>query len=266
MRNFALVGLVFALVFSLVTAGEVSKPPFVTQEALVAQDKLNRALEAAQKLYREAQAKAHETFVGELSRVLPLVKKDETELAKVTKALERSRIEVAELRYLMDVGGNAKKKYQCMLGRYSNDKGLLPAIFLEKPNGANVGSACVLQAFRSAGISLGSGLHFRAAGNFFLTSNMTVKIVAFEGLAVDGKKYAASEYVSGLELAAGVHQVEVSSWQAPSKVAITIMDVAKRQIPIWNFGDELEAFKSSPVEGEVPVEVSGWNQTKNRLE
>jgi len=153
-----------------------------------------------------------------------------------------------------------KTRYESMLGVYLNDNKPTPMVNLSVPNGSSVLGDDVAAAMR--GRVPFDKLSYRAVAHIEIPADGVYEFEQhFEKLWLNKREMSFNRNKGSVRLPRGVYEIQVQDAGASSmaRAALRIKNKdSGDEVPVFNFGGEIEAFLGRSIGSWKPVEVSGW--------
>lgn len=154
-----------------------------------------------------------------------------------------------------------------MIGTYKNRNGAIPFLMLSVPNGDNVLSDSVKRSMMGKIDMDTAHFTFTSRGQIAIPGSANYRITGGRAcsISIDGKKYDLSNYrqtnTAEIPLTAGVHEISLDVINNGGQLAeaqVRVVDLNGKEIPIQISMDEVAQLLKTPIDGAMPVELSGW--------
>jgi len=197
-----------------------------------------------------------------------------------TKRKEQARQRLADaLRQTRRAEVERGPRYRGMLGTYQDSKGRIPYILLSVPDGTNVYDERMRTAMNGRYEVRGPMYRFEASGHVKIPAKGIYRLETGRGYGqfkLNGVSYNLTQpkpgqpLVAEVELDQGVHEVYFHVGNNGGQMLYSLVRISEvkggRELPIFVYESDLNAFLNDLSLGVELTETSGWTRKKNRME
>lgn len=197
-----------------------------------------------------------------------------------TKRKELARQRLGEsLRQTRRIEAEHGPRFRGMLGTFHDRAGRIPYILLSVPDGTNVYDERMRAAMNGHYEVRGSMYRFEARGHVKIPAKGSYRLETGRGygeLKLNGVGYGLTQREVGkplmaeVELDQGVYEVYLDMYNNGGQMLSSLVRISEaesgRELPIFVYESDLNAFIDDLSLGVELTETSGWTRKKNRLE